>query len=135
MKINDNEKKRRFPKSENLGFVIHQNYEKYFDTLDANQTKQLIKFLFKFMENKELEKIDDPILEIIYFFITDNIKIGNKRYLASVENGKKGGRPKKVPELNELYETSDKVSDEKEKQNLNELIDDLGIVYEREKNE
>lgn len=80
---------------DNNNFVMFGNYRQYFEMLNAEQNKKLIIMLFDFAETKELNQCDDININLVYKTITDNMLIGSKRRIASVENGKKGGRPPK----------------------------------------
>jgi hypothetical protein len=85
-------------------FVIFENYKEYFENLSGEQVKLLMLSLFEFAKNDNIIKHNDLVLDMILKTMTDNMIIGSKRRIASIENGKKGGRPKqedkKINELN-----------------------------------
>ena len=56
-----------------------------------------------------------PILNGYFILLRPNIDSSAKRYSASVENGKKGGRPRKEPSKN-LAETQEKPSENQKKE-------------------
>jgi hypothetical protein len=89
---------------EDGNFVIFENYKEYFENLSGEQVKLLMLSLFEFAKNDNIIKHNDLVLDMILKTMTDNMIIGSKRRIASIENGKKGGRPKqedkKINELN-----------------------------------
>lgn len=80
---------------ENNNFVMFGNYRQYFEMLNAEQSHKLIIMLFDFAETNEIKQCDDININLVYKTITDNMIIGSRRRIASIENGKKGGRPRK----------------------------------------
>lgn len=82
-------------RKDNGNFVIFQNYKEYFEMLNAEQVKTLMLSLFNFANGEEIIKHNDLALDLVIKTMTDNMIVGSKRRIASIENGKKGGRPKK----------------------------------------
>lgn len=83
------------------GFLIYTDYwEKYFSKMSGEQIKEVFKIIFCFNKTFEILKTDDLAVEMVVATIIDNIKRdAEKRFkqsIASKENGKLGGRPKKA---------------------------------------
>lgn len=82
------------------GFLIYTDYwEKYFSKMTGEQVKEVFKIIFHFNLTFEILKTDDLAIEMVVATIIDNIKRDAtkraKQAIASAENGKLGGRPKK----------------------------------------
>lgn len=82
------------------GFLIYTDYwEKYFSKMTGEQVKEVFKIIFHFNSTFEVLKTDDLAVEMVIATIIDNIKRDAtkraKQAIASAENGKLGGRPKK----------------------------------------
>lgn len=73
------------------------------------------------LEGKEVEKLS-PIAEAMFILIKPNIDSSQRRYEASVNNGKKGGRPKK--ETQEEPNKNPEETQEEPDKNLNDNVDD-----------
>lgn len=96
------------------GFLIYTDYwEKYFSKMTGEQVKEVFKIIFHFNLTFEILKTDDLAIEMVVATIIDNIKRDAtkraKQAIASAENGKLGGRPKKQekvkPTTEKLKET------------------------------
>ena len=82
------------------GFLIYTDYwEKYFSEMTGDQVKEVFKIIFHFNTTFEVLKTDDLAVKMVVVTIIDNIKRDTikraKQAIASAENGKLGGRPKK----------------------------------------
>ena len=82
------------------GFLIYTDYwEKYFSKMTGEQVKEVFKIIFHFNLTFEVLKTNDLAIEMVVATIIDNIKRDAskraKQSIASAENGKLGGRPKK----------------------------------------
>jgi len=82
------------------GFLIYTDYwEKYFSKMTGEQVKEVFKIIFHFNLTFEILKTNDLAIEMVVATIIDNIKRDAtkraKQAIASAENGKLGGRPKK----------------------------------------
>lgn len=82
------------------GFLIYTDYwEKYFSKMTGEQVKEVFKIIFHFNLTFEILRTDDLAVEMVVATIIDNLKRDAmkraKQSIASVENGKLGGRPKK----------------------------------------
>ena len=102
------------------GFVFHKSYWDAISNLPDEVSKckvidSICNYVFSNIE-PELTGIESSI----WILIKPTLDSSTKRYKSSVENGKKGGRPKKTQEKpnNNLTETQDK-SQVKPNQNLN----------------
>ena len=82
------------------GFLIYTDYwEKYFSKMTGEQVKEVFKIVFHFNLTFEILTTDDLAVEMVVATIIDNLKRDAmkraKQSIASAENGKLGGRPKK----------------------------------------
>lgn len=82
------------------GFLIYTDYwEKYFSKMTGEQVKEVFKIIFHFNLTFEILKTDDLAVEMVVATIIDNLKRDAmkraKQSIASAENGKLGGRPRK----------------------------------------
>jgi hypothetical protein len=82
------------------GFLLYTDYwNKYFSKMTAEQVKEAFNIIFHFNTTFEVLKTNDLAVEMVIATIIDNIKRDAskraKQSIASAENGKLGGRPKK----------------------------------------
>ena len=82
------------------GFLIYTDYwEKYFSKMTGEQVKEVFKIVFHFNLTFEILTTDDLAVEMVVATIIDNLKRDAmkraKQSIASAENGKLGGRPRK----------------------------------------
>ena len=82
------------------GFLLYTDYwNKYFSKMTGEQVKEVFKIIFHFNLTFEILKTNDLAVEMVIATIIDNIKRDAskraKQSIASAENGKLGGRPKK----------------------------------------
>ena len=86
------------------GFLIYTDYwEKYFSKMTGDQVKEVFKIIFHFNLTFEVLKTDDLAIEMVVATIIDNLKRDAmkraKQSIASAENGKLGGRPRKEAKM------------------------------------
>lgn len=101
-------------------FVFYRSFYESINKLDDEIKLEIFNAICEYSLNeKELEL--SVVADAIFTLIKPNIDSANKRYIASVENGKKGGRPKKNDNLEKPKKNLKKPSNnlEKPKQNLN----------------
>ena len=82
------------------GFLLYTDYwNKYFSKMTGEQVKEAFSIIFHFNTTFEVLKTNDLAVEMVIATIIDNIKRDAskraKQSIASAENGKLGGRPKK----------------------------------------
>ena len=82
------------------GFLLYTDYwNKYFSKMTGEQVKEAFNIIFHFNTTFEVLKTNDLEVEMVIATIIDNIKRDAskraKQSIASAENGKLGGRPKK----------------------------------------
>lgn len=121
------------------GFLIYTDYwEKYFSKMSGEQIKEVFKIVFHFNKTFEILKTEDLAVEMVISTIIDNIKRdAEKRFkqsIASKENGKLGGRPKKAKpkKTKSKKEANPIIESDLETINLvyKELVDGLLFVLE-----
>jgi hypothetical protein len=105
------------------GFLIYTDYwEKYFSKMSGEQIKEVFKIVFHFNKTFEILKTEDLAVEMVISTIIDNIKRdAEKRFkqsMASKENGKLGGRPKKAKPKQNRSKTEANNSNIMEKHNI-----------------
>lgn len=105
------------------GFLIYTDYwDKYFSKMSGEQIKEVFKIVFHFNKTFEILKTDDLAVEMVISTIIDNIKRdAEKRFkqsMASKENGKLGGRPKKAKPKQNLSKTEANNSNLMENHNI-----------------
>lgn len=119
------------------GFLIYTDYwEKYFSKMSGEQIKEVFKIVFHFNKTFEILKTDDLAVEMVISTIIDNIKRdAEKRFkqsMASKENGKLGGRPKKAKPKQNLSKTEANNSNLMENHNIENNF--KGVEIEAVKN-
>ena len=99
-------------------FIFYKSfYEAMNNIPDEEQTKlfkMICNYCFKGEEPKE-----DGIAKALFIVMKENIDSANKRYLANIENGKKGGRPKTQPKPNQNPSESELKPEENHNNNIN----------------
>ncbi len=103
-------------------FVFYRSFYESIKGLDKDIQLEIYNAISEYSLNDRILELS-PIANAIFILIKPNIDNATKRYNASVENGKKGGRPKKnenlkKPNIN-LNETQNKPNE-----NLNVDVDD-----------
>lgn len=122
------------------GFLIYTDYwEKYFSKMTGEQVKEVFKIVFHFNLTFEILTTDDLAVEMVVATIIDNLKRDAmkraKQSIASAENGKLGGRPKKKAKRKQKgskKEANPIIESELDTINLlyKELVDGLLFVLE-----
>ena len=107
--------------------VFYRSFYEAIQGIPESEQLKLYNGIFEYMFNdKEILK-ETGVAKSMFTLIKPNVDSAVKRYNASVENGKKGGRPKKK-ETQEKPKQNPKKTQEKPsskpKQNLNDNVDD-----------
>lgn len=105
------------------GFIFYKSFYDSINALDESMQLDVYKALAEYGLTGEMRDDLSPITKALLTAMIPTIDNANKRYVASVENGKKGGRPKKNKEVvQEIKENLEEPSHnlEKPKQNLKE---------------
>lgn len=113
-------------------------YKSFYDAIEKLPEEYQLEFIKALMDYnfKNEQKEMSPIVEAMFLLVKTNIDKANQRYEASVENGKKGGRPKtktkpkqnlKKPN-NNLTKPNNNLNEPK--QNLNVYDNDNVYVYD-----
>lgn len=97
------------------GFIFYKSFYDSINVLDESMQLEVYKALAEYGLTGEMGDDLSPIAKALLTAMIPTIDNANKRYVASVENGKKGGRPKKNKEV--VQEIKENL--EKPKQNLN----------------
>lgn len=104
------------------GFIFYKSFYDSINALDESMQLEVYQALAGYGLTGEMRDDLSPIAKALLTAMIPTIDNANKRYVASVENGKKGGRPKKNKEVvQEIKESLEEPSHnlEKPKQNLN----------------
>lgn len=110
------------------GFKFYKSFYDSINALDESMQLEVYKALAEYGLTGEMSDDLSPITKALLTAMIPTIDNANKRYVASVENGKKGGRPKKNKEVvQEIKENLEELSYnlEKPKQNLNKPSNNL----------
>lgn len=83
------------------GFIFYQSFYDSINSLDASMQLEVYQALAEYGLTGEMREDLSPITVALLKAMIPTIDNANKRYQASVENGKKGGRPKKNKEVQE----------------------------------
>lgn len=105
------------------GFIFYKSFYDSINALDESMQLEVYKALAEYGLTGEMRDDLSPITKALLTAMIPTIDNANKRYVASVENGKKGGRPKKDKEVvQEIKENLEEPRHnlEKPKQNLKE---------------
>ena len=97
------------------GFIFYKSFYDSINALDESMQLEVYKALAEYGLTGEMGDDLSPIAKALLTAMIPTIDNANKRYVASVENGKKGGGPKKNKEV--VQEIKENL--EKPKQNLN----------------
>lgn len=100
-------------------FILYVDYEQNFSMLTDEQLGKLLRLIIEYEKTQQNPNITqlDPIIQMAFMFIKGDLDRARAKYNASVNNGKKGGRPrnKKPKETQE--------NPRKPNANLNEDVD------------
>ena len=80
----------------NSKFVVLMEWVDNFEDLTWSQKGKLFQAFIDFNKNGEVS-INDKMVKMAWKFIEPNVVRMNQKYQKDVENGKKGGRPRKPP--------------------------------------
>lgn len=81
------------------GFIFYKSFYDSINVLDESMQLEVYKALAEYGLTGEMRDDLSPITKALLTAMIPTIDNANKRYVASVENGKKGGRPKKNKEV------------------------------------
>lgn len=80
-------------------FVLYTEYMSFFEALTLEEKGMLLEAIFAYEAGMELPEMDSAV-KVAFSFIKKRLDINDEKYekkaAASIENGKKGGRPKKT---------------------------------------
>lgn len=102
--------------------VFYKSFYEAIQNIPKEEQLKLYNAIFEYSFTEKEPIIDEGIAKAMFILIKPNIDSANARYKASVENGKKGGRPRK--ETQEKPKQNLEKTQEKPKQNLNDNVND-----------
>ena len=110
-------------------------YKSFFDAIKnipQEEQLQVYNAIFEYSFYEKTPKLNDGIAKALFTIMKPNIDSANARYRASVENGRKGGRPKKE----NLEETQQKPKEnlednDNDNDNVNDNINAVVKCYEQ----
>ena len=76
------------------GLIIFPSFFEALDTLEDDDRHEIYDKTFRWFFKGESPTFSKPTLQTILTLMKPNIENTKNRYMASVENGKKGGAPK-----------------------------------------
>ena len=97
--------------------VFYKSFYEAIQKIPEEEQLKLYNAIFSYSFTEIEPEIEDGIAKAMFILIKPNIDSANARYKASVENGKKGGRPKK--ETQQKPNENLNKTQQKPKQNLN----------------
>ena len=103
------------------GFIFYRSFYDSINALDESMQLEVYQALAEYGLSGKIKDDLSPITKALLTAMIPTIDNANKRYVASVQNGKKGGRPKKNKEVKE--EVGENL--EKPNQNLNKPSNNL----------
>jgi hypothetical protein len=87
-------------KTERSGFIFLKTFDESIEDLETQDKCIMYEAIVKYGLYGIEPELSKGYLKSIWKLITSTIDVTSKKYDASVENGKKGGRPKKEPNNN-----------------------------------
>lgn len=90
--------KTRDPQSPLTYFICYKNYRRYLSRLTPEQVGELHLALYDFAFDGAVREFGDLSVQLLYDIMIDQISRDSERYMTKVENGRRGGRPRKNPE-------------------------------------
>ena len=110
------------------GFIFYKSFYDSINALDESMQLEVYQALAEYGLTGEMRDDLSPVAKALLTAMIPTIDNANKRYVASVENAKKGGRPKKSKEV--VQKIKENLEEpihnlEKHKQNLNKPNDNL----------
>ena len=122
------------------GFVLYNNYFNQIALLSMEERGILITAIFEYTRNGHIETEMPREVLMAFSFIKDTLDRDLAAYRArceqNIENGKKGGRPRKSflpPKTHGFSEKPKKADNDKDKENENENEKDNEIEIEKER--
>lgn len=114
-------------------FILYCDQQGVFNMLPDEQAGKLIKHIFAYVNDEDPES-EDLLLTIAFEAIKTQLKRDLKKYESYIdkqkENGKKGGRPKTQPFLDETQKTQAFFEKPKKADNVNVNVNENVIIKE-----
>ena len=110
-------------------FVFYKSFYEAIKNIPEEEQLKLYNAICEYSLFDIIPNLPDGIAKAMFILMKPNIDNANARYKASVENGKRGGRPRKKQGENNLDKTQQKPNNnldktqQKPKQNLNDNVD------------
>lgn len=104
-------------------FVFYKSFYEAINNLSKEDQLEVYNAICEYSFNENIPETLTGVAKAMFILMKPNIDSANARYRASVENGKKGGRPKKKETQQKPNQNLDKTQ-QKPNQNLNDNVDD-----------
>ena len=111
-------------------FVFYKSFYEAINNLEKEDQLEVYNAICEYSFSDNIPETLTGVAKAMFILIKPNIDSANARYKASVENGKKGGRPRKNKNLGKPNNNLDETQQEP-KSNLNDNVDDN--VYDNKK--
>ena len=111
-------------------FVFYKSFYEAINNLEKEDQLEVYNAICEYSLNENIPETITGVAKAMFILMKPNIDSANARYKASVENGKKGGRPRKNKKLEKPNNNLDETQQEP-KSNLNDNVDDN--VYDNKK--
>ena len=111
-------------------FVFYKSFYEAIRNIPKESQLELYNAICEYSLFGTVPDLSDGIAKAMFIIMQPIIDSANARYRASVENGKRGGRPRKKQDEDNLEETEQKPkqnleeTEQKPKQNLNDNVND-----------
>lgn len=101
--------------------IFYKSFYEAIKNIPAEEQLKLYNAIFEYSFTDRMPNIEKGIAKALFILMKPNIDSANSKYKASVENGKKGGRPKKENQDKTKLKPNNNPNktQEKAKQNLN----------------
>lgn len=101
--------------------IFYKSFYEAIKNIPAEEQLKLYNAIFEYSFTDKTPNLEEGIAKALFILMKPNIDSANNKYKASVENGKKGGRPKKENQDKTKSKPNNNLdkTQEKAKQNLN----------------
>lgn len=107
----------------NESFVFYKSFFEAIEMVSEESQLDIYKAICNYCFNGEEPNGIDSVAKAMFILIKPNLDSANKRYRASVENGKKGGRPKGNDNTKKQPNHNPTITQQEPNHNLNDNVD------------